>query len=112
MSLTLVPDDTGDAAFLASAKVKSSGVHIGAGVYLSHNHNPYAANTSSATPHRGLDGEAAEATPTTAYDFTLPMIRRRGTPTGTVRRATGRFPVSMSACMSARPPMTALRRRC
>jgi Ca2+-binding RTX toxin-like protein len=72
VSLTLVPDDTGDAAFLASAKVKSSGVHIGAGVYLSHNHNPYAANTSSATPHRGLDGEAAEATPTTAYDFTLP----------------------------------------
>jgi hypothetical protein len=72
VSLTLVSDDTGDAAFLASAKVKSSGAHFGAGVFLSHNHNPYSTNASSATPQLGLDGAAAEATPTTAYDFTLP----------------------------------------
>lgn len=71
MALQLVPADTAENIFLASAQVKHSGVHIGNGVFLSANHYPSPGGSSSAQLAQGLDTEADRVT-TVEYDFTLP----------------------------------------
>jgi Ca2+-binding RTX toxin-like protein len=74
VSLALVPDGTAEPAFLASVRMQFSGTHIGAGVYVAHNHDPTGdGDVAAIVPQQGLDGTVELSVPgTTHYDFTLP----------------------------------------
>ena len=70
--LQIVSSTSTDLVHLTAVEVKWSGVHIGGGIYFSANHSPSPGGSSTATPQRGLTGEA-ETHNTTEFDFTLPF---------------------------------------
>lgn len=68
----VVPVDTAEVHFLASADVKHSGVHIGAGVFLAANHFPKLGGGSRAVIAAGLLSEE-QVGKTTEYEISLPL---------------------------------------